>query len=439
MLKQIILLLFTFIFSINLFAQPQDINKEFTDIKLQIQEIKLLDARDEREKKIEKLENDIKELEKKFNQNNVDKKEIYGKLEKSKDIIERQDSRLNDLNLYFFWYGIVITILLFGISYISYKFTSNEAEDRVNNWMKDNKEEILKPIRNEAKELLKNIEKEALNFYQEKLKEFRIEDKLDESQKNNQKLILEKVNEILEKKEKNEYTFDDWYSKFLNLKNDNKHTKRALYFLEKALEKATTNEEKAKVIFDKALFYGNNISKEESIIIYDELIEKFNTSSEQKVLELISSSLYNKGIEYGSLKEYKKSLIAYNELIEKFKSSQNKYILSTVLTGLINKLEINLFQNIENDKKDMDLFSKLIINDNSKLQQIEMLNIIKKGINQDVDDEIEIWKLKYDKVLEGCSFDELKIWAETLEDESKNSVLRYLDIFENHNKNIEEK
>lgn len=74
MLKQILLLLFTLIFSTNLFAQSQDINKELTDIKLQIQEIKLLDARDEREKKIEKLENKIDDLNSKFNQNNINKK-----------------------------------------------------------------------------------------------------------------------------------------------------------------------------------------------------------------------------------------------------------------------------------------------------------------------------------------------------------------------------
>lgn len=439
MLKQILPLLFTLIFSINLFAQSQDINKELTDIKLQLQEIKLLDARDEREKKIEKLEKDIKELDDKFNQNNIDKKEIEKSFDKNKDIIDRQDSRLDDLNFYLTLYGFLITILLFVASYLSYRFTSSTASEIVQNWIKDNKEEILEPIRNEAKDLQKNIEKQALSFYQEQLKEFRIEDKLDESQKKNQKLILEKVNEILEKKEKNEYTFDDWYSKFLNLKNDKNHVNKALYFLEKALKNANTNEEKAKVIFDKALFYGNNISKEESIIIYDELIEKFNSSSEQKVLELISASLYNKGNEYGSLKEYKKSLIAYNELIEKFQNSQNKYILSTVLSGLINKLEINLFQNIENDKNDMNLFSKLIINDNSKLQHIEMLNIIKKGITQDVDDEIEIWKSKYDEVLKGWSFIELKTWVQTLEKDAKERVLRYIDIFENHNKNIEGK
>ncbi|MDD2887998.1 MAG: hypothetical protein PHY66_09350 [Aliarcobacter sp.] len=440
MLKQILPLLFILIFSINLFAESHDIHKDILDIKLQIQEIKLTDARDEREKKIENLEKDIKELEEKFNQNNVDKKEIDGKLEKTKDIIERQDLRLDDLNFYLALYGFLITILLFVASYLSYRFTSSSASKIVQNWIKENKEEILEPIRNEAKDLQKNIEKQALSLYQEQLKEFRIEDKLDESQKKNQKLILEKVNEILEKKEKNEYTFDDWYSKFLNLKNDKNHVNRAIYFLEKALIHATTNEEKAKAIFNKALFYGNNISKEESIKIYDELIEKFNTSSEQKVLEFISISLYNKANEYGRLKEYKKSLITYNKLIEKFQNSQNNYILAIVLDGLINKLEINLFQNIENDKNDIDLVSKLIINDNSKLLQIEMLKIIKKGINQDVDEEVKDWKIKFkDMKFKNWSFNELKTWAETLEGEVKERILKYIDIFENHNKNIDGK
>jgi hypothetical protein len=76
MLKKVISLLFTFIFSINLFAQSQDMNTELSDIKLQIQEIKLLDARDEREKKLDKLEKKIDDLDSKFNQNNIDKKEI---------------------------------------------------------------------------------------------------------------------------------------------------------------------------------------------------------------------------------------------------------------------------------------------------------------------------------------------------------------------------
>lgn len=70
MIKQLVLLLFTFIFSINLFAQPDNINKEITDIKFQIQEIKVLDAHD---KKIERIEQKLEELKNEFNRDIIDK------------------------------------------------------------------------------------------------------------------------------------------------------------------------------------------------------------------------------------------------------------------------------------------------------------------------------------------------------------------------------
>ncbi|MCG3692597.1 coiled-coil domain-containing protein [Aliarcobacter butzleri] len=390
MLKQIFPLLFTLIFSINLFAQVQDINKELTDIKLQLQEIKLLDARDDREKKIEKLEKDIKDLEEKFNQNNIDKKEIDGKLEKTKDIVERQDSRLDDLNSYFFWYGILITILLFGISYVSYKFTSNEAKERVNNWLEENKEEILEPIRNEAKSLQKNIEKQVLSFYQEKLKDFKIEDKLNESQKINQKSILEKVNEILENKEKNEYTFDDWYSKFLTFLNNKEHSNRALYFLDKAWKHVSTNLEKVKILFNKAYIYGRQGS-------------------------------------------FSKSKELYIKLINEFKNSDDDSILEYVMNALMNKIEINLILGSKNLKEDIDLFLNLVKEDKEKLSQFEMIQILEKAKDFNQDKEIEKWQLKFKDInLDDWSFDELKTWAETLQDEAKERVLRYIDIFEKH-------
>ena len=392
MLKQIFPLLFTLIFSINLFAESHDIHSQILSLNLQIQEIKLSDERDEREKKIEKLETDIKKLEDEFNKNNVDKKEIDGKLEKTKDIIDRQDLRLDDLNFYLALYGFLITILLFVASYLSYRFTSSNANEIVQNWIKNNKEEILEPIRNEAKDLQKNIEKEALYFYQEKLKEFRIEDKLDESQKKNQKLILEKVNEILEKKEKNEYTFDDWYSKFLTFKNDKKHLDRALYFLEKAWNHTNTDIEKVRVLFNKGYFYGRQ--------------EKFS-----------------------------KSIETYNILIDKFKNLTDTDTLWYLKTALMNKIEINLILDKTNSKEDLDLYFELIKDKKEELLKFEMLQIIEKAKKLNQDKEIKEWQVKYkDTKLVDWSFDELKTWVEKLEKEPKERILRYIKIFENHNK-----
>ncbi len=238
----------------------------------------------------------------------------------------------------------------------------------------------------------KNIEKEALNFYQEKLKEFRIEDKLDESQKKNQKLILEKVNEILEKKEKNEYTFDDWYSKFLTFKNDKKHLDKVQYFLEKAWNHANTDIEKVTVLFNKGYFYGKQ-------------------------------------------EKYIESIETYNLLIDKFKNLTDTDTLGYLKTALMNKIEINLILDKINSKEDLDLYFELIKDKKEELLKFEMLQIIEKAKKLNQDKEIKEWQVKYkDTKLVDWSFDELKTWVEKLEKEPKERILRYIKIFENHNK-----
>ena len=120
MLKQILPLLFTLMFSINLFAESHDIHREISEIKLQIQEIKLLDKLDEREKKIGNIEEDIKKLEEKFNKSDVDKKELDGKIERNKTVVD-------NLNTFLTVYGILITILLTLGSFATYKISSKNA------------------------------------------------------------------------------------------------------------------------------------------------------------------------------------------------------------------------------------------------------------------------------------------------------------------------
>ena len=69
-----------------------------------------------------------------------------------------------------------------------------------------------------------------------------------------------------------------------------------------------------------------------------------------------------------------------------------------------------------------------------------MLQIFEKAKDSNQDTEVKEWEKKFkDTKLKNWSFNELKTWAETLENDAKERVLRYIDIFENHNKNIEEK
>lgn len=438
MLKKLFILLFTIFISSNLFAENHDIHKQIADIRLDIQEIKLLDARDEREKKIEKLEADLKEIDEKFSQNNINKKELEKSFENTKEIVERQDIRLENLNYYFFWYGILITILLFGISYISYRFTSNHVNDIVNDWIEKNKENVLEPIRSEAKDLQSKIEERALVLYKEQLKEYKIDDKLDESQKESKKEILEKVNEILEKKEKEEYTYSDWYSKYLTLDNQKKYT-RALIFLEKALKHAVSDEEISQSLFSKALLYQNMKTEEfliKSIDIYDELIEKFFNASTSSIEMRVLSSLYNKGLAQSNISKESESFSTYNLLIDKYKNTSNPDILRRLSKTLINKFELNILFNYDNSTDDKELFNKISKNDEQTMLQYDMLNIFKKSRNENQDNEINIWKEKYKYMsMEQWTFKELKSWADSFsEKETKERIIKYIEIFENHKK-----
>ena len=475
MLKQILPLLFTIIFSINLFAESHDIHKDILDIKLQIQEIKLTDARDDREKKIETLEKDIKELEEKFNQNNIDKKEIDGKIERNKAVVD-------NLNTFLTIYGILITILLALGSFATYKVSLKNAEEGAekasNKWIEDNKDRILEPIINEGNNLLKNIRKEAdilLQDYQSTMKKHNLKDELDSKEKD----ILEKVNILLESKETENYTFNDWSSKFLDYFYKNEFD-NALKAIDNAI-KITNNEiEVAFSLYNKAITFGRLGKSQEEIDVYDKLIEMFENSTENVILEQISKALYNKGVILrklgksdeaisvynklinkfenfeennisaqvsmalfdkgfilGQLGEFEKAIKVYDEVIKKFKDSKENIILEQVSQALINKFEINLISG--NSNLEEELFLSLKEN-KQYLIQLEMLQIIGKAKNSNQDNEIKEWKIKFkDTKLKDWSFDELKTWVETLEDEAKERVLKYIHIFENHNKNIDGK
>ncbi|WP_323587681.1 tetratricopeptide repeat protein [Aliarcobacter butzleri] len=440
MLKQIFPLLFTLIFSISLFAQNNDIHKEISDIKLQIQEIKLLDARDEREKKIEKLEKDIKDLEEKFNQNNIDKKDIEKSFDKNKEIIDRQDKRIEDIGTNLNYWGIGFSLIAIFTGIAVFLVNKNYAESAkkealisVYKWIEENKDKILEPIINEGNNLLKNIREEAdflLQDYQSTMKKHNLKDELDSKEKD----ILEKVNILLESKEIKNYTFNDWHSKFLDYFYKDKFDD-ALKSIDNAI-KITTNEiEIVSSLYNKGVTLGKMDGKEEKAIkVYDEIIERFKDSNENNILECVAKAFVNKGFILGEMNgKAEEAIKVFNELIERFKDSKENNILEQVVSALLNKIEINIISDNINSKEDLDLFLNLVKENKEKLLKFEMLKILDKAKDTNQDEEIKNWQIKFKDVkLKDWSFDELKSWVETLEDEAKERVLRYIDIFEKY-------
>ena len=443
MTKQIFLLLFTFLFSINLFAQSHDIHRDISDMKLQIQEIKLLDARDEREKKLEKLEKKIDDLDSKFNQNNIDKKDIEGKIGTQDKFITEIGSNTNRISLIISFFGVLITIIVIYFVVKFEKMAEVLAEKELKKWIKNEAMEEFEPKIKEIKDLIKKAESEV-SLFKEKAESTinRIEKKLLE----NKELTNEEENEIksdikdIENKQEKDYTFADWRKKTLLYLIDNNY-EEALKSVENMFIIYNDDLKISEALFFKAIILNKLNKNVEAIEVYDEVIRRFKDSKENGIVRKVSSALYNKGVTLGKMDgKSEEAIEVYDEVIRRFKNSKENGILKQVESALVNKIEINLILGNINSKEDLDLYFNLIKEDKEKILKFEMLQIFEKAKDSNQDDEIKNWQIKFKDIkLENWSFIELKIWAETFKSEEKERLLRYINIFENHNKTIKEK
>ncbi len=175
------------------------------------------------------------------------------------------------------------------------------------------------------------------------------------------------------------------------------------------------------------------LKNENAILCYDEVIIRFNNSNNLKIKEqFIKANIYKASVLH-NLKEPYKAKDIYSKIIDAFKESKDRAILNNVLLALINKIELNIILNHENLPEDIELFKDLVNENKEKLMQLEMLQILEKAKIITQDNEIKQWQEKYkDMSLNNWSFDDLDTWIETLEEEPKQRLEKYLAIFKEY-------
>ncbi|AXH11773.1 tetratricopeptide repeat protein [Halarcobacter bivalviorum] len=340
-------------------------------------------------------ENEIKELEKELKEY-VNKEDLEREINYQNNRIADINSHVDKLSISVTVVGILITVILLLFTGTFFYVSNKKHLEKVDEWINKNKDKILEPIHKEGNDLLRNIEDKALMFYQDQLKELNLDKKLNENQKQTETEIFNKVNKLLEHKEKEKYTYNDWNSKFLDY-----------YYKERY---------------------------EDALEAIDNAISKSKNNSE------LVTALVRKGFILGQLERNNDAIVIYNEVINKFKNDEGAVIKEKVLDALINKIEMNLIENNENNEDDLSLFHYLSKERKENLMKYSMLRIIEnaKKMNQDI--EIKKWKREFsDTKFTNWFFDELKNWINKYEDEVvKERLLRYIDIFEKHNESVEE-
>lgn len=210
-----------------------------------------------------------------------------------------------------------------------------------------------------------------------------IQDKLD----SHYKQILEEVNEKLEQKEQENYSFADWFSKSIKA------------------------------------YYEDNLEKS---------LEYIDNALETKASDIeILSALYNKGVVLGSLENGSEEAIkVYDEVVERFGDSKDNKILEKVASALVNKIELAIFNNLIVNKE-IELYKQIFVNIDKHLK-IELLEILNNAKTKNQDDEIKKWLEKYrDIKFKSWSFEELKEWANLIKDKiAAKRIEKYIKIFE---------
>jgi tetratricopeptide (TPR) repeat protein len=346
-------ILFIFLSITTLYAtHTTQLRKDIVDIKTELVKLQVSQKYENRDKQIEVLKKNIKSLEKKFHASEIDKNSIKNKFEKYDSIINRQDNRIRDFENYISIIGILVTVLglliigillVFGFKHV--KNNKNIAKNEINN--KDDKPSIKKKfkpltkynldeIKDNTKKILsqetKEVEK-SKKKRKEKILKFNIAQKtLSKKQKKELDKIIKEVN----KKDEDDFNFDDLYAKFID-KYYKKKYNEALDDLDEALEKSNYDENKSNAQYNKGLTLAKLGESQRAIEVFDTLIEEFQDSNCETTLEQVASAYLHKGFRLAKLGESQKAIEVYNTLIEKFQDSKSEHILEEVASAYLNK------------------------------------------------------------------------------------------------------
>lgn len=132
------------------------------------------------------------------------------------------------------------------------------------------------------------------------------------------------------------------------------------------------------------------------------------------------------GYTYTVKKEYLKATESYLKYLEINPSSDNCYAHESLL-------ELQLIQNLDFNKTIEEQCIELNKDNNEYFIIYEMLKIMEKIVKEEPVD-LEAWSKKYEGIKSEWSFEELRMWISSMEEnEKKEKLLKALNTFEEHN------
>ena len=169
-------------------------------------------------------------------------------------------------------------------------------------------------------------------------------------------------------------------------------------------------------------------SKEQIVIAYDELIEKFQKDKEQRFEKEIEEMLFNKSFALMGIND-EEAIEALDTIIAKYKGK--KELPETVKYSILNNIELSIITSNETERY-VDLANKYMADEPDTKPLLDMLNIIKNSQELEQSEALEEWNKEHsDYAFPDWDFSELRKWVNGMETpESQERVRHYLDFFE---------
>jgi len=169
-------------------------------------------------------------------------------------------------------------------------------------------------------------------------------------------------------------------------------------------------------------------SKEQLLVAYDELIEKFQKDKEKRFEKEIEDMLYAKSFALMGVND-EEAIEVLDSLIAKYKDKKNLPL--TVKYSILNNIELSIITSNDTERY-VDLANKYMGDEPDTKPLLDMLSIIKNSQELEQSEALEAWKKEHgDYNFPDWDFSELRKWVNGMETpESQERVRHYLDIFE---------
>ena len=169
-------------------------------------------------------------------------------------------------------------------------------------------------------------------------------------------------------------------------------------------------------------------SKDELLVAYDEVIEKFQKDKEKRFEKEIEELLYAKSFALMGVND-EEAIAVLDSLIAKYSDKSN--LPDTVKFSILNNIELSIITSNDPDKY-IDLANKYMADSPDTKPLLEMLSIVKNSQDLEQDEALEAWNKEHgDYLFPDWDFSELRKWVNKMETpQSQKRVRKYLDFFE---------